>query len=98
VLGNNLAAIEQHVNFIAETVEYLREQGLACIEATLEAEDEWVEHVNNVASATLFYSCNSWYLGANIPGKPRVFMPYIGVPPTQRSARRSLAQATKASS
>lgn len=81
VLGNNLAAIEQHVNFIAETVEYLREQGLACIEATVEAEDEWVEHVNDVASATLFYSCNSWYLGANIPGKPRVFMPYIGVPP-----------------
>ena len=80
VLGNNLSAIEQHVNWIGDTAEYLRERRIACIEATVEAEDEWVEHVNDVASATLFYSCNSWYLGANIPGKPRVFMPYIGVP------------------
>jgi cation diffusion facilitator CzcD-associated flavoprotein CzcO len=80
VLGNNLSAIEQHVNWISDTLEELRERDVVCIEATTEAEDEWVEHVNEVAGGTLFYSCNSWYLGANIPGKPRVFMPYIGVP------------------
>ena len=84
VLGNNLSAIEQHVNWISETIEHLREHDMACIEATVEAENDWVEHVNEVAEATLFYSCNSWYLGANIPGKPRVFMPYIGVPPYAR--------------
>ena len=54
------------------------ENGVATIEASLEAEDDWVEHVNDVAGATLFPTCNSWYLGANVPGKSRVFMPYIG--------------------
>ncbi|GIS70189.1 MAG: hypothetical protein CM1200mP9_10100 [Gammaproteobacteria bacterium] len=54
---------------------------VATIEASLEAEDDWVEHVNDVAGATLFPTCNSWYLGANVPGKTRVFMPYIGFPP-----------------
>ena len=49
-------------------------------EATPEAEEQWVAHVNEVADATLYPSCNSWYLGANIPGKPRVFMPYLGFP------------------
>ena len=50
------------------------------LEATVEAENDWVDHVNEVANMTLFPGCNSWYLGANIPGKPRVFMPYIGFP------------------
>ena len=58
----------------------LRAQGLGRIEATGAAEDAWVAHVNEVAGATLFPSCNSWYLGANVPGKPRVFMPYLGFP------------------
>ena len=81
VLTNMLPSIEQHVNWIAECVGYLREHGFARIEPQVEAEQAWLEHVNEVASATLFTSCNSWYLGANVPGKPRVFMPYIGFPP-----------------
>ena len=81
VLGNNLSAIEQHVNWITDSIEYLAERDVACMEATVEAENEWAEHVNDVASATLFNACNSWYRGANVPGKPRMFMPYIGVPP-----------------
>ena len=51
------------------------------IDATVEAEQAWVAHVNEVADETLFPTCNSWYVGANIPGKPRVFMPYLGFPP-----------------
>ena len=81
VLGNNLSAIEQHVNWIADSIKYLHERDVACMEATVEAENEWAEHVNDVASHTLFNACNSWYRGANVPGKPRQFMPYIGVPP-----------------
>jgi cyclohexanone monooxygenase len=53
-------------------------RGGASIEASRPAEDAWVEHVNEVAAATLFPSTASWYLGANVPGKPRVFMPYVG--------------------
>ena len=48
------------------------------IEATEEAEEKWVAHVNEVAQMTLYPRANSWYMGANIPGKPRIFMPYIG--------------------
>ena len=57
---------------------YITQQGHSRIEASTDAEEAWVAHVNDVANATLFPSCNSWYLGANIPGKPRVFMPYLG--------------------
>ena len=80
VLSNMLPSIEQHVDWIAGCIGSLREQGLSRIEPTEAAEDRWVAHVNEVASATLYPSCNSWYLGANIPGKPRVFMPYLGFP------------------
>ena len=76
-----LPSIEQHVNWIADCIGHLREHGVATIEATLEAEDQWVAHVNEVAGGTLLLTCNSWYLGANVPGKPRVFMPYLGFPP-----------------
>jgi cyclohexanone monooxygenase len=78
VLTNMMTSIEQHVGWIAQTIKYLRENDLATIEATLDAEDKWVEHVNQLADVTLFKSANSWYLGSNIPGKPRVFMPYVG--------------------
>jgi cation diffusion facilitator CzcD-associated flavoprotein CzcO len=80
VLSNMLPSIEQHVDWIAECIGSMRERGLGRIEPTEAAEDAWVAHVNQVADATLFPSCNSWYLGANIPGKPRVFMPYLGFP------------------
>jgi cation diffusion facilitator CzcD-associated flavoprotein CzcO len=80
VLSNMLPSIEQHVDWIAGCIGSVRKQGLSRIEPTEAAEDAWVTHVNGVADATLYPSCNSWYLGANIPGKPRVFMPYLGFP------------------
>jgi cyclohexanone monooxygenase len=80
VLANMVPAVEQHANWIADCMAWLREHGIARIDAQIEAEDAWVGHVNDVASLTVFPSCNSWYLGANVPGKPRVFMPYIGFP------------------
>jgi cyclohexanone monooxygenase len=71
-------SIEQHVEWISNCIKYLREQNFTSIEPTIETEDAWVAHVNEVANLTLFPRANSWYLGANIPGKPRIFMPYIG--------------------
>ena len=81
VLSNMLPSIEQHVDWIADCMAWMRDRGHAAIEATPEAENEWVAHVGEVAGATLYPTCNSWYLGANVPGKPRVFMPYLGFPP-----------------
>jgi cyclohexanone monooxygenase len=81
VLTNMLVSIQHHVEWIAECIGHLREHGLRRIEATPTAQDEWVDYVNVVADFTLFPSCNSWYLGANVPGKPRVFMPLLGFPP-----------------
>jgi len=78
VLVNMLVAIEQHVDWVAACIAFLRERGVGAIDATVEAEDRWVHHVNEVANLTLFPTANSWYMGANVPGKPRVFMPYIG--------------------
>ena len=78
VLSNMVLAIEQHVDWIADCLSYLREHRLATIDATSAAEDAWVAHVNEVANFTLFPQANSWYMGANVPGKPRVFMPYVG--------------------
>jgi len=80
VLTNMVVSIEQHVNWITQCIEYLRDNGYSRIEATPEAQDEWVDYVNLVADFTLFPRCNSWYLGANVPGKPRVFMPLVGFP------------------
>lgn len=78
VLSNMFVSIEQHVEWIADCVRYVREHGYRSIMATREAEDAWVDHVNEVAQQTLLMRANSWYLGANVPGKPRVFMPYAG--------------------
>jgi cyclohexanone monooxygenase len=78
VLGNMVLAIEQHADWMANCLTHLRQQQVANIEATEEAENEWVAHVNEVAHYTLYPQANSWYMGANVPGKPRVFLPYIG--------------------
>jgi cyclohexanone monooxygenase len=78
VLSNMVPAVEQHARWIADCLAHLRDHGIARIAAQPDAEDAWVGHVNEVASQTVYPSCNSWYLGANVPGKPRVFMPYIG--------------------
>ena len=78
VLTNMLPSIEQHVDFIADCLEALRARGKTVIEPVPEAQEAWVGHVGDVSNITLRSTCSSWYVGANIPGKPRVFMPYIG--------------------
>ena len=80
VLTNMIVAIEQHVRWIADCVAWMRAQGHTRIEADVKAEAQWVSRVNYVASQTIFPGCNSWYLGANVPGKTRVFMPLLGFP------------------
>jgi cation diffusion facilitator CzcD-associated flavoprotein CzcO len=78
VLSNMVVSIEQHVDWLADCIANLRAEGLDAVEATEEAEDGWVAHVNEIADATLYPQATSWYVGANVPGKPRVFMPYVG--------------------
>jgi cation diffusion facilitator CzcD-associated flavoprotein CzcO len=80
VLTNMLPTIEQHVEWISDLIADAEARSAGTVEALPDAEEAWVAHVNAVADKTLFPTCNSWYLGANIPGKPRVFMPYIGFP------------------
>lgn len=84
VLSNMIPTIEQHVEWVADCLEYLRDNNVIEMEAELDAQDAWVDHGNEIASKTLRYTCSSWYLGANVPGKPRVFMPYIGGMPSYR--------------
>ena len=81
VLSNMLPSIEQHVRWIGQCIADLQARQAQRIEATRAAEDAWVGHVNDVANSSLYPGCNSWYLGANVPGKPRVFMPYLGFAP-----------------
>ena len=79
VLCNMIVPIEQHVEWISECISYLEEHNISYIEAIDGSMKNWVEHVNDVANETLFiHAKNSWYYGANIPGKPRSFMPYAG--------------------
>jgi cyclohexanone monooxygenase len=78
VLASMIQAIEQHVDWMVDCVAHMRDVGARTIEPLLTHEDAWVEHVNEVAQVSLRSTCSSWYVGANIPGQPRVFMPYIG--------------------
>jgi cyclohexanone monooxygenase len=78
VKSQMILSCEQHVDWIAGCLEYMRSRRLRVIDPVAAAEDAWVQHVNDVADATLYPLANSWYVGANIPGKPRVFMPYVG--------------------
>ncbi len=78
VLASMIQASEQHVDWIADCIAHLRDVGAQSIEALLPFENDWVEHVNEVSKVSLRSSCSSWYVGANVPGRPRVFMPYIG--------------------
>jgi len=78
VFTNMVTSVEQHVDWIADCVAYLKTNRRKAIEATAEAEAKWVAHSNDLASKTMMPKANSWYVGANIPGKPRIFMPYLG--------------------
>ena len=80
VLTNMIMSIEQHVEWITDCMKFMNQSNNTVIEATNSAQDDWVNYVNAVADRTLYPSCNSWYLGANVAGKPRVFMPLIGFP------------------
>ena len=91
VLSNMIPSIEQHVDWIVDLLDHARTCARPIVEATPEAEDAWVAHVNDVADHTLFPSCNSWYVGANVPGKPRVFMPYPRMPAYVRKCDRVAA-------
>jgi cation diffusion facilitator CzcD-associated flavoprotein CzcO len=92
VLCNMPVAIEQHVDWITDCIRYMRERNLQRIEARPEAVDDWVAEVNTLAHKTLLpLAKHSWYLGANIPGKPRVFMPYAGGMARYREICRDVA-------
>jgi cyclohexanone monooxygenase len=78
VMSNMPASIEQHVEWISDCISHMRQHGLDTIEATRPAQEQWDVHVAETANATLFPQADSWYMGANMPGKPRIFTPYIG--------------------
>jgi len=78
VLASMIQAIEQHVDWLADCLGHVRDVGASSIEPLQADEDAWVAHVNDVSTVSLRSTCSSWYVGTNIPGRPRVFMPYIG--------------------
>lgn len=78
VKAQMILACEQHTDWIVNCLNYMDSHGLVRVEADKAAEDSWVGHNNDVADATLYPLANSWYMGANIPGKPKIFMPYVG--------------------
>jgi len=77
-LSAMVKSIEQHVDWIADCLEWMRGNGKLAIEARADAQAAWMDHVQEVADATLYPRADSWYIGANVPGKPRKFMPYLG--------------------
>ena len=91
VLSNMIVSIEQHVDWITDCLVFMRDRSLVAMEAKQDAEDNWVVHVNEVAHTTLYPQANSWYMGANIPGKPQIFMPYIGGVGTYRQICNDVA-------
>jgi cyclohexanone monooxygenase len=91
VLSNMRLSIEQHVDWITDCLAYLAEHGIASIEATEQAQESWVAHAAEVAEPTVFPRGASWYTGTNVPGKARVFMPYIGGVPAYREACEKVA-------
>lgn len=92
VLSNMIVSIEQHVDWVSDALAHLRAEGLGVMETTLPAQEAWVAHVNEVANRTLYPQANSWYMGANIPGKPQLFMPYVGGVGTYRQICDEIAR------
>ncbi len=78
VLSNMIVSIEQHVDWMSACIAHMQEKSYCLIEPEAAAQAEWIEHSNEVAHKTLYPKAASWYMGANVPGKPRVFLPYIG--------------------
>ena len=93
VLTNMVMSIEQHVEMIADAIAHLRQNALATIEPTPDAQTGWVTHVAEVADTTLYPQAASWYMGANVPGKPRVFLPYVGGFPAYVDACDAIVEA-----
>jgi cyclohexanone monooxygenase len=94
VFSNMVLSIEQHVEWIRGAIGYALAKGAAWIEPIAPAEDDWVAHTQEVAYSTLFPLADSWYVGANIPGKPRVFSSYVGgVGPYRRKCDQVAANA-----
>ncbi|MDP6453283.1 MAG: NAD(P)/FAD-dependent oxidoreductase [SAR202 cluster bacterium] len=91
VLSNMTISIEQHQDYIRDFIDYMRNNDVETAEADLDAESAWVDHVNKVAEPTMYMLADSWYLGANIPGKPRIFMPYAGGVGTYREKCNEIA-------
>jgi len=92
VLSNVVASIEQHVEWLADLLGHMERNGLDTVEAEGDAEEAWVRHVHDLAAPTLMMQANSWYLGANVPGKARVFMPYVGGLDVYRQKARVIAE------
>jgi cation diffusion facilitator CzcD-associated flavoprotein CzcO len=84
VLSNMPVSIEQHVEWIGDFLEWAREHGVEQVEPNQQATLEWTAHVQEIANTTLYPKAASWYMGANIPGKPRLFLPYVGGVDTYR--------------
>jgi hypothetical protein len=73
-----LVSIEQHVDWVSDCIQWLRESNKKTIEPAESAEQEWAAHTEQLANMTLYPKANSWYMGANVPGKPRMFLAYVG--------------------
>ena len=92
VLSNMLVSIEQHVDWIGDCITFMGDHDVKEIEATPEAQQGWVEHVAELANGTLFPQTDSWYMGANVPGKARVFTPYLGGVGVYRETCENIAE------
>ena len=91
VKSNMIMSIEQHVDFVLDSLIYMRNHELKLIEPQIESENKWVEHVQSVANQTLFPRADSWYMGANIPGKPKEMLMYPGGLPAYLNEFRECA-------
>jgi cyclohexanone monooxygenase len=92
VKSNMVTSIEQHVELIDDIIGYMQKNDLGAVDADETAENEWVDYVNEVASKTLFVKSDSWYNGANVPGKARNFVPFVGGVNTYRLALEAMMQ------
>jgi cation diffusion facilitator CzcD-associated flavoprotein CzcO len=92
---NFVPALEQHVEWISDCIEYLRANGIRTIEALPSAQQEWIDHATSLVAATVLVhsSCNSWYNGGNVPGKKRMYMGYTGGIPEYRRRCDEIAAA-----